>query len=188
MLSDEISKRLAKRLRDARKERALSLDGLAKLSGVSRSMLSAIERSESSPTVAILWNLTKSLNIDFAGLLDSTSEPDSPIVEIVRSAQAPVIHALGKDCRIRILSAPDSVGETEIYELEFNKGGKLESDPHRKGCLESLTVISGCVSVTSDSVTETAKEGDMIRYFADRPHVIASPDQPSRAILIVNGS
>ena len=57
--SEELSKRLAKRLKEARKERALSLDALSKLSGVSRSMLSAIERSESSPTVAILWNLTQ---------------------------------------------------------------------------------------------------------------------------------
>ncbi|MEG9862706.1 MAG: helix-turn-helix transcriptional regulator [Parvularculales bacterium] len=187
-MSNEISRRLAKCLRDARKERSLSLEALSKLSGVSRSMLSAIERNESSPTVATLWNLTKSLNLDFAGLLDSTSASDGPIVEVIRSAQAPVIQALGHKCSIRILSAPESVGETEIYELNFEEGGVLESKPHRHGCLENLTVITGTITIITDGVTEVARVGDMVRYFADRPHSLSSPDEKSCAILIVTGS
>jgi transcriptional regulator with XRE-family HTH domain len=55
---------------EARKARGLSLDAVAKLSGVSRSMVSQIERGESSPTVATLWNLTQALQVDFAGLLE----------------------------------------------------------------------------------------------------------------------
>lgn len=187
-MGEDISKRLAKRLYDARKDRALSLEALAKLSGVSRSMLSAIERSESSPTVAILWNLTRALNIDFAGLLDSTAEPDGAIIEVIRAAQAPIIHSIGEGCRIKILSAPENVGETEIYEVEFQKGGFLDSDPHRRGCLENLTVISGAITVKSDEATETVYEGDIIRYYADRRHILSSPHNASRAILIVSGS
>ncbi|MBL4808294.1 MAG: helix-turn-helix transcriptional regulator, partial [Rhodobacteraceae bacterium] len=64
-----ISERLAKRLKETRKGKGLSLEATAKLSGVSRSMLSQIERGESSPTVATLWNLTRALQVDFAGLL-----------------------------------------------------------------------------------------------------------------------
>ena len=43
---------------------------MAKLSGVSRSMVSQIERGVSSPTISTLWNLTKALKVDFAGLLE----------------------------------------------------------------------------------------------------------------------
>ena len=53
----DITDRLAANLRDARRAQGLSLDAVAKLSGVSRSMVSQIERGESSPTVATLWNL-----------------------------------------------------------------------------------------------------------------------------------
>ena len=66
----DITDRLAASLREARRAQGLSLDAVAKLSGVSRSMVSQIERGESSPTVATLWNLTQALQVDFAGLLD----------------------------------------------------------------------------------------------------------------------
>jgi transcriptional regulator with XRE-family HTH domain len=71
----DIHDRLAASLREARKARGLSLDAVAKLSGVSRSMVSQIERGESSPTVATLWNLTQALQVDFAGLLEGKPEP-----------------------------------------------------------------------------------------------------------------
>ena len=119
MPDDEISKRLSKRLKEARQSRSLSLEALAGLSGVSKSMLSQIERGESSPTVASLWNLTKALNIDFSGLLDGTPKERNPIREVIRSDQIPVIKSRGDGCSIRILSAPETVGDTEIYDLEF---------------------------------------------------------------------
>ena len=59
----DIHDRLAQSLREARRARGLSLDAVAKLSGVSRSMVSQIERGESSPTVATLWNLTQALQV-----------------------------------------------------------------------------------------------------------------------------
>lgn len=46
----DIVQRLAARLKEARRAKGLSLDAVARLSGVSRSMVSQIERAESSPT------------------------------------------------------------------------------------------------------------------------------------------
>jgi transcriptional regulator with XRE-family HTH domain len=66
----DVLSRVALRLKDARKAKNLSLDAVAKLSGVSRSMVSQIERGESSPTVSTLWNLTQALKIDFAELVE----------------------------------------------------------------------------------------------------------------------
>ena len=70
---DSILEELPTRLKKARKDQGLSLDAIANISGVSRSMVSQIERGESSPTIATLWNLTRALNVDFAGLLDQSS-------------------------------------------------------------------------------------------------------------------
>jgi len=64
--TDRILGQLPARLREARRAKGLSLDAVAKLSGVSRSMVSQIERGESSPTIATLWNLTRALQVDFA--------------------------------------------------------------------------------------------------------------------------
>ena len=188
MAKDEISKRLAQRLKTARQSRSLSLEALENLSGVSRSMISQIERAESSPTVATLWNLTQALKVDFSGLLDSGPTERSPIKQIVRADQTPVIDSKGQGCKIRILSAPETVGGTEIYDLEFNPNGILDSESHRSGCEENLTVFSGKLIVTSDGVAVTVQKGDTVRYVADRPHSIQAKGRAGRAILIVTGS
>lgn len=52
-------------------------------------------------------------------------------------------------CLIKILSAAHDVGDTEIYDIHFDKGTSLDSTPHKSGCVDSLTVLEGCLSVTS---------------------------------------
>jgi len=183
----EITTRLAGRLKDARASKGLSLDALAKLSGVSRSMLSQIERGESSPTVASLWNLTKALNVDFSTLLDQDSEPQNSIRKIVHSDQTPVIRNRAAGCEFRILSAPDEVGGTEVYDIRFDKGAALESAPHKKGCLEHLTVLEGAVQVISNGEQATVSVGDTIRYAADVAHAIRATEA-ARALLIVQNA
>ena len=180
----DIHDRLATNLREARKARGLSLDAVAKLSGVSRSMVSQIERGESSPTVATLWNLTQALQVDFAGLLEDKPQAG---IDVTRAAAAPVI-SRAAGVRIRILSPAESVGEHEVYDLSFAAGAALVSEPHSAGCREHLTVIEGQLSVTSGEDQSTLAAGDTARYPADRPHAIRAGDAPARAILIVQDS
>ncbi len=185
---EEIAERLATRVKGARQKLELSLDALSKLSGVSRSMLSQIERAESCPTVATLWNLSNALNMDMSALLDADPKERSPIREYITADQTPVIMSKGKGCRIRVLSAPESVGDTEIYDLEFDAKASLNSGPHRTGCMENLTVIKGELLVTSAGVSQLAKIGDTVRYSADKDHSIQASSRAARAILIVTGS
>ena len=180
----DIHDRLAASLKSARKSKGLSLDGVAKLSGVSRSMVSQIERGESSPTVATLWNLTQALQVDFAGLLEGKTAPG---IEVIRAEQAPTIDGRGQGVRIRILSPAEAAGEHEVYELSFAEGGVLASDPHSPGCREHLTVLEGEVRVQSGEEERSLRAGDTARYFADRPHQIAA-EGAARAILIVQNS
>lgn len=181
----DILDRLAARLKAARQDQGLSLEAIARLSGVSRSMVSQIERGESSPTVATLWNLTQALQVDFAGLLDADT---LPAIEHIRADAVPTIDARGEGCRIRILSAPEEAGSHELYELIFAPGGSLVSDPHGVGCREQLTVIEGALSVTSGAESRDAGAGDTLRYAADCPHAIRAADGPARAFLVVKGS
>jgi transcriptional regulator with XRE-family HTH domain len=185
-MTDSITNRLAERLRAARKAKGLSLDAVAGISGVSRSMVSQIERGSSSPTVATLWNLTQALGVDFAGLLDAKPAPQ---VEVTRAAEAPVMTGHGEGVRIRILSPAETVGQHEVYDLAFAAGGKLESAPHSSGCREHLTVIEGRLQVNAGSDSVEIGQGDTARYFADRDHAILEmAGAPARAILIVQGS
>jgi transcriptional regulator with XRE-family HTH domain len=181
----DIHDRLAVSLREARKALGLSLDAVAKLSGVSRSMVSQIERAESSPTVATLWNLTQALQVDFAGLLEGKPKAG---IEVIRAVAAPVIAGRGEGLRIRILSPAEAVGEHEVYDLTFAAGGSLLSEAHSPGCKEHLTVIEGSVLVTSGEEQSLLGPGDTARYPADRPHSLAAKGGAARALLIVQDS
>ncbi len=174
---------LPTRLKQARRKQGLSLESVAKLSGVSRSMVSQIERGESSPTIATLWNLTRALQVDFAGLLEV---PDTaPAIQVLRDDSVPSIENLGQGCTIRILSAPEAAGHHEVYELILGKTGRLDSRPHRRGAREMVTVIEGAIEVTSGSAKQILTQGDTARYSADVPHSIATISGPARAFLIV---
>ena len=78
---------MALRLKDVRKAKNLSLDAVAKLYGMSRSIVSQIERGESSPTVSTLWDLTQALNVDFAKLVEDPVQSQG--IEIMSSASTP---------------------------------------------------------------------------------------------------
>ncbi|MEE4187548.1 MAG: XRE family transcriptional regulator [Roseobacter sp.] len=180
--ADTILAQLPQRLKEARRGQGLSLDAVAKLSGVSRSMVSQIERGESSPTVSTLWNLTRALQVDFAGLLDVvTAEPQ---IETLRAEEVPTIDRLGKNVCLRILSPPEEAGKHEVYELVFGLGGVLDSPAHTRGAREHLTVIEGVVDVTSSTHSSRLQAGDTARYKADVPHSISAIGM-ARAFLVV---
>ncbi|MFK7867978.1 MAG: helix-turn-helix domain-containing protein [Roseobacter sp.] len=177
---------LPQRLRKARSAQGLSLDAVAKLSGVSRSMVSQIERGESSPTISTLWNLTQALQVDFAGLLESGARAQE--IEVLRADAAPTIDNLGSGCRIRILSPPEDAGKHELYELTLEQGGKLDSQPHARGTRELLTVISGQIKATSGNASSVLGAGDTARYAADSAHCLEALGAPAKAILIVQST
>ncbi len=183
--TDDILTRLPARLKEARRAKGLSLEAVANLSGVSRSMVSQIERGESSPTISTLWNLTRALQVDFAGLLEDAKTTDQ--IEVLRQAEVPSIDNMGEKCRIRILSPPEEAGGHEVYDIQFQANGSLNSQPHARGAREQLTVLEGSVRVTSGTASSDLKQGDTARYAADITHSI-SAENPARVFLIVKNA
>lgn len=183
--ADPFLLQLPGRLKEARRQQGLSLDAVSKLSGVSRSMVSQIERGESSPTISTLWNLTRALQVDFAGLLDAGARAQQ--IEVLRADAVPTIENVGKNVTLRILSPPEEAGNHEVYEVIFGLGGVLDSQPHRRGAREHLTVIEGIVDVGSGGRTERLEAGDTARYNADVPHSLTSVGA-ARAFLVVQGA
>ncbi len=184
--TDDILALLPTRLKEARRTQGLSLEAVAKLSGVSRSMVSQIERGESSPTIATLWNLTRALQVDFAGLLEETAP--GPGIEVLRADQIPTIDNMGEGCRIRILSPPEEAGRNELYELRFDEGGRLDSQPHKRGTIEILSVINGSVEIVAGEAKARLDRGDSGRYPADVGHLIRAVDGTAKVFLVVQDS
>src|SRR5262245_47696138 len=79
MSGANVNEQIAARVRQLRAERAISLDTLAERSGVSRSMISLIERAETSPTAVLLEKLAAGLNTTLAALFEPPASPAGPV-------------------------------------------------------------------------------------------------------------
>ncbi len=170
-----------------RKARHLTLEQLAALSGVSKSMLSQIERSQANPTFAVLWSLTQALKIDFSELIAGGAVPQkAEPIEIVSRAHTPEISSADGSCRLRILSPPNLAGRSEWYEMEIAPGGRLQSAPHAAGAFEHLTAWSKGLQVTSGATVRALGVGETARYRADVAHEIANiGGATARALLVL---
>ena len=71
------------RIQAIRKKQHLSLEELSARSGVSKSMLSQIERGEANPTFATLWNLTRALDLEFSDLIGMRAQSGPGAIEII---------------------------------------------------------------------------------------------------------
>lgn len=170
-----------------RKAQGLTLERIADLSGVSKSMLSQIERGQANPTFAVLWSLTRALGIDFTDLIDGaeSGDTDDPI-EVVSRLGTPEVRSSDGLCRLRIFSPPHLAGVTEWYEVLIEPAGVLDSAPHSPGAFEHLTVFDGALEVTSATATRPVAAGETARYPADTDHRITNPsDRRARGLLVV---
>src|SRR3954464_12235940 len=77
--STDLNERIAERVRELRAARSLSLEARASRTGVSRSMISLIERGESSPTAVVLEKLATGLNVALASLFDEAQAAAGPV-------------------------------------------------------------------------------------------------------------
>lgn len=171
-----------------RKERHLTLDRLAAISGVSRSMLSQIERGEANPTFAVLWSLTQALGIDFAQLIAGgvTHHKATNAIDLVSLALTPEIKSPEGAWRLRILSPPALAGRVEWYEVEIAPGCKLQSAPHAPGTFEHLTAHTDGLWVETEHGRQALKTGETARYRADIGHEITnSSEKLAKALMVV---
>ncbi len=174
---------IGKNIFNERKNRKMSLDDLARRSGVSKSMLSQIEQDKTNPTIITAWKIAKALGLTIEDLMESDG---SSMIEVIRCNDAPMIYSEDKLCQIRIDSPMHMTDSLELYHMIFKAGGKNISKPHFVNAEEFLTVIEGCIKVTSGDCTTILQKGDTARYKADVEHSIENVNEAvSEATLVV---
>lgn len=155
---------IAENLKRLREERKLSLDNLAKLTGVSKSMLGQIERGEVNPTVSTVWKISNGLKISFTELM---SRPESDIEIVNKSEIQPIVEDKVRNFPVFPF---DSTRRFEMYTIEIDGGGYLKAEAHPQGTQEFITVFSGEVIISIKSEYFIITTGSSIRFKADMPH------------------
>jgi transcriptional regulator with XRE-family HTH domain len=179
-------------LQALRQGQGLSLDELSRRAGVSKSMLSQIERNLANPTVAVVWRLANALRVELAELLGG-ERVSTPVIETVAAHSTPSMSSPDGLCQLRILGPIDLAGQFEWYQLTIQPGGALESAAHEPGAREHLSVLSGSLEVSAAGSSQRLVAGETARYAADGPHAIrhlaatdgSATPQAAVALLVV---
>jgi transcriptional regulator with XRE-family HTH domain len=159
---------LAEEIRFHRKQLGLSLEALAELSVVSKSMISKIERSEAVPSTAVLSRLAEALGVTFSRLMSPATERE--VLHIPASRQ-PVLRDDASGFRRRCLS-PVLPGRGLDWVLNTlpPKATTGEFVAHRRGVSEYIYVLKGKLSATIGERTFVVADGDSLYFEADAGH------------------
>ena len=163
---DSMNKTVAGNIKKLREENKLSMEELAKVSGVSKSMLAQIERGEGNPTISTLWKISNGMKVPFDAL---TIRPKSPY-EIVKTAEIQPLLEDGGKVKNYPLFPDDENRRFAVYYLELDVGSSWESEPHLRGTTEFITVFAGQIEICADGESFVVEKGESIRFKADVVH------------------
>ena len=176
--------RVGEQIQRLRMERKLTLDDLSRAAGVSKSMLSEIERDKANPTIAVAWRLTNALGVSLDQLFAAQRAHET--IAVSGPHEIPTLDGHEAKYQLRVWGPIELAGKFEWYELMLQPGGALVSNAHEPATREHLTVLHGSVEVEADGETKRLKAADTARYQADVPHAIRNPGKTeAKALLVV---
>ena len=177
--------RLGDRIRGARLSQNLSLDGLAERSGVSRAMISKIERAESSPTAALLGRLCAGLGISLASLFEKEPQRGAPLS---RAAEQPVWRDPATGYLRRDVAPRGTGSPVEIVDVTFPPGARVTFDRPwtSRGSDQHVWLFEGRLELTVGDTTHVLEAGDCLHMRLDRTITYHNPtDRPIRYAVVL---
>ena len=155
-------------MRELRRERGLTLEELAERSGVSRAMISKVERGEKNPTLVVAAKLAEGLGItlsEFAG-----TEERREVVVVPRAGRM-VMRDPETGFERHLLSPSFGGRGVEFIRNVIPEGSTSgEFPPHRRGVEEYVAVEKGSLRVVIGDGQHSLGEGDALYFEADVPH------------------
>jgi transcriptional regulator with XRE-family HTH domain len=184
-----LNQRIAARVGELRAAHGISLDALASRSGVSRSMISLIERGESSPTAVVLEKLAAALGVTLASMFDPTAAarkvPGGPVA---RRDEQPVWKDPGSGYVRRNVSPPGVPQPMQIVEVKFPAGRRVafessarETQPHQQ-----IWMLEGTMNITVGGECHRLRRGDCLATQHDLPKMFHNPTRkPARYAVVI---
>jgi transcriptional regulator with XRE-family HTH domain len=184
-----LNQRIAARVRELRAGCGLSLDALTARSGVSRSMISAVERGQTSPTAVVLERLAAGLNVTLASLFDapdSVSEPQNG--PVARRKHQPQWQDPASGYVRRNVSPPDVPQPMQIVEVHFPAGARVafETGARDVRVYQQIWLLEGMMDITVAGERHRLCEGDCLAMQLDCPTLFQNPTRkPARYAVVI---
>lgn len=177
----EISEIIAINLKKLREERNMSLGQLADAAGVSKVILSQIEKGDSNPTVNTIWKITGALNLPYTSLLEI---PESTAVLIKKSDISELI-----ENKYHIFNYYPKTADRnfELYQIEVEPGCIHPSIGHSSNSFEYIMIMEGEMHLKIGEETYLLKKDDAISFNASGPHCYQNNSlETAKAILLIH--
>lgn len=158
----------AENLAKIRKERKLSLQELADRTGVSKSMLSKIERGEKNPSLQIAAQIAEGLRLSLSSMLEERKEHK---VIVIRAADQVAFSDEMTGFERRLLSPTfPHKGVEFIHNTVPKDCSEIIFPPHSPGVREFIVITKGTLKIKLDDDSFILKKGDSIFFEANRLH------------------
>lgn len=181
----DINMRIAGRVRALRADLGLTLDALAAKCDVSRSMLSLIERGESSPTAVVLEKIATGLGVSLAALFDDASVPASPVS---RGADRTPWRDPQSGYVRRNISPANFPSPIRIVEVMLPAGARVayETGPRDVSLHQQVWVRDGSIEVTLGSHTYRLSQDDCLAMQLNEPTAFRNRTRrPARYVVVI---
>jgi len=181
----DINSRIASRVRALRAGLGMTLDALAAKCDVSRSMISLVERGESSPTAVVLEKIATGLRVPLATLFEDSGAPVDPVSR--REDRTPWRDPQSGYVR-RNISPANFPSPIQIVEIVLPAGAQVayETGVRDVSIDQQIWVQEGSVEVTLGRVTHRLGEDDCLAMRLDAPTAFRNRTRkPARYLVII---
>ena len=185
--SRDINARIASRVRTLRADRGMTLDALAAQCDVSRSMISLVERGESSPTAVVLEKIAWGLGVSLATLFDDSSAPTNPVS---RSADRTRWRDPQSGYIRRNISPANFLSPIQIVEIVLPAGAHVayETGARDVSIHQQIWVLHGRIEVTLGGVTYRLEPDDCLAMELNAPTAFRNRTRkPARYVVVIAG-
>jgi len=182
----DVNARIAERVRELRAEHDLSLETLAARSGVSRSMISLIERGESSPTATVVEKLAGALGVTMATMFEAATASPRATEAVARRADQSEWEDPGSGYVRRNVTPPTARQPFQLVDVSFPAGRRVvfETGPRDVQVYQQVWMLEGTMEITLGGVLHRLQAGDCLAMQLDKPMVFHNPGR-KRARYVV---
>ena len=180
---NDINESIGIRLRELRMQRQLTLEALSEMTGVSVSMLSAIERGRKSPTLTILNKINSGMQISLSELLNKASEDGR---RLIRAHEMKIIK-VKKGCELRMLLEYNPRNRFEVMRQEIAPHSRWDSEPRFGG-----DIMEYCLPIQGSLIAEVANEryrvesGEVLSFISNVHHAYINDGEEPLVVILIN--
>lgn len=178
----ELGKVIALNLKELRTERNLTLGQLAKESGISKAMLSDIEKGSSNPTINTIWKIANGLKVPYTKLIDSVEKEATIIRKTDSMMQTDETHSYRVYCYYK--TTP--VRNFELFYVELDPKSSNSSIGHSEKAQEYIYVITGQLVLHTDKGDYTLNDGDSLAFDSSISHTYINRQDILLTFIVVN--